>query len=159
MIALTRYKKYRFDPVIGNNSAVPVFRQLTLRLGKYVSLMFERSRHQNFEEYDESMEIVLEIIDVILPVITIVTGLTSAWFWGKASRVKYKHREWYGNKRHVESMHEDPGKHIEALYATLATSGNYNKSAARWTAITVILTATPAFINTTVEFVSRAGVS
>lgn len=103
------------------------------------------------------METALAIVDVVFPTITIATGLTSAWFWGKASRVKYKPREWYGNKLHVVSMHEDPGDHIEAIYATLEKSGYYNKSAARWTAATVVFAASPAFINTLAELCARIG--
>ena len=68
----------------------------------------------------------------------LVTGLTAAGYWFKASRVDFKPFTDPVLTGQISPL-DHPGVWVSAVRLTIEKSGSLNASAARWTAASVIL--------------------
>jgi hypothetical protein len=92
----------------------------------------------------------MKAIEIVFALLAFVSGMLAAWFWLRASRVRTD-PGWSKNgliEPGIHSMTQDAW--IVAIMQSAAESGRLNAIAARWTALTAILTA----LTTLVAFIA-----
>lgn len=88
----------------------------------------------------------MKTVEIALALLAFVCGMLAAWYWLRASRVPTD-PGWGKNglgQPGIHSMAQDAW--IMAIMQSAAESGRLNAIAARWTALTAVLTALAALI-------------
>ena len=82
----------------------------------------------------------MKSLAVVLEFAAFVTGLIAAWYWRKASRVDIIPM-WEEDGRLVEIPKSHITEWMEGIKKTIKVSGGLNKTAATWTAVSVLAAA------------------